>query len=207
MSTVIMDSCSYTQQGLIAYLTSRGISKRRILGAKTIAELATLCKKSHPYVVFINEDCFIHDTEYSQQIKKTISQHATTLFFVFITIANTGFNTYLRVKKNLLISSKSINPALLDQILGDYINGNMQRINSLNIPILTLSRTESCILKLWMAGQDTNIISEMMQVKPKTVSSHKGNIKRKIKTHNKKVIFHLARITESITNGITVNLS
>ncbi|MEI9603586.1 LuxR C-terminal-related transcriptional regulator, partial [Enterobacter hormaechei] len=41
---------------------------------------------------------------------------------------------------------------------------------------------------------------------PKTVSSHKGNIKRKIKTHNKQVIYHVVRLTDNVTNGIFVNM-
>jgi len=207
MSTVIMDSCSYTKQGLISYLTSRGINNQNISGVETIAELADACKNLSPHVVFINEDCFIHNAEYSYQIKTTINLHAKTLFLVFIAIANASFDAFLRVKKNLLISSKSIKPEYLDEILEGYLQRNGQCIADINIPVLTLSRTENCILKLWMEGQDTNKISEKMNVKPKTVSSHKGNIKRKIKTHNKKVIFHVARLTENMTNGTVVNLS
>ncbi|MDA4397330.1 hypothetical protein NY929_15960, partial [Escherichia coli] len=36
--------------------------------------------------------------------------------------------------------------------------------------------------------------------------SHKGNIKRKIKTHNKQVIYHVVRLTDNVTNGIFVNM-
>ncbi|WP_235423725.1 LuxR C-terminal-related transcriptional regulator, partial [Enterobacter kobei] len=43
-------------------------------------------------------------------------------------------------------------------------------------------------------------------LKAKTVSSHKGNIKRKIKTHNKQVIYHVVRLTDNVTNGIFVNM-
>jgi LuxR family capsular biosynthesis transcriptional activator len=202
-----MDSCSYTKQGLISYLTSRGINSQNISSVETIAELTNACQNSSPRVVFINEDCFIHDTEHCYQIKKTINLHAKTLFLVFIAIANARFDVYLRVKNNLLISSKSIKPECLDEILDGYLKRNTQCITDINIPILKLSRTENYILKFWMAGQDTKKISEQMKVKPKTVSSHKGNIKRKIKTHNKKVIFHVARLTENMINGIAVNLS
>jgi len=99
MSTVIMDSCSYTKQGLISYLTSRGINSQNISGVETIAELADACKNLSPRVVFINEDCFIHNAEYSYQIKTTINLHAKTLFLVFIAIANASFDAFLRVKK------------------------------------------------------------------------------------------------------------
>ena len=33
-----------------------------------------------------------------------------------------------------------------------------------------------------------------------------GNIKRKIKTHNKQVIYHVVRLTDNVTNGIFVNM-
>lgn len=201
-----MDSCSYTRQGLIAYLTSRGIDNQHISGVDTAAELAHVCESLSPHVVFINEECFIHNMQHSYQVKKTINQHARTLFLVFMAIANAGFDAYLRVRDNLLISSKSIKPEFLDKILDGYLKRNMQCIEDINLPILTLSRTEYSILKMWMSGQDTQKISDKMKVKTKTVSSHKGNIKRKIKTHNKKVIYHVVRLTDNITNGIVVNL-
>ncbi|EHF2549524.1 transcriptional regulator RcsA, partial [Salmonella enterica] len=49
-------------------------------------------------------------------------------------------------------------------------------------------------------------ISDRMNIKAKTVSSHKGNIKRKIKTHNKQVIYHVVRLTDNVTNGIFANM-
>ncbi|MBS0846942.1 transcriptional regulator RcsA [Citrobacter sp. JGM124] len=205
MSTVIMDSCSYTKLGLTSYLVSRGININNVSTARTAAELADICQALEPHVVFINEDCFIHNEEHSYQMKNTINLHAKTLFLVFMAIANASFGAYLRVKNNLLISSKSIKPEFLDRILEGYLKRNMQCVTDINLPLLTLSRTEYSILKLWMAGQDTMKISEQMKVKPKTVSSHKGNIKRKIKTHNKKVIFHVTRLTDNVTNGIVVN--
>lgn len=206
MSTIIMDLCSYTRLGLTGYLASRGVRKRHIVNVENVAELAASCHSSQPNVVFINEDCFIHDAESSQQIKHIITQHPATLFIVFMAIANIHFDEYLRVRKNLLISSKSIKPESLDDILGDYLSTNTQCINQINIPTLSLSRTESSMLKMWMSGQDTIQISDQMNIKAKTVSSHKGNIKRKIKTHNKQVIYHVVRLTDNVTNGIFVNM-
>ncbi|MEA7595306.1 hypothetical protein ONR49_25170, partial [Salmonella enterica subsp. enterica serovar Virginia] len=40
---------------------------------------------------------------------------------VFMAIANVHFDEYLLVRKNLLISSKSIKPDSLDTILGDIL--------------------------------------------------------------------------------------
>ncbi|EGJ1985207.1 transcriptional regulator RcsA [Escherichia coli] len=206
MSTIIMDLCSYTRLGLTGYLLSRGVKKREINDIETVDDLAIACDSQHPSVVFINEDCFIHDASNSQRIKHIINQHPNTLFIVFMAIANVHFDEYLLVRKNLLISSKSIKPESLDDILGDILKKETTITSFLNMPTLSLSRTESSMLRMWMAGQGTIQISDQMNIKAKTVSSHKGNIKRKIKTHNKQVIYHVVRLTDNVTNGIFVNM-
>ena len=206
MSTIIMDLCSYTRLGLTGYLLSRGVKKREINDIETVDDLAIACDSQRPSVVFINEDCFIHDASNSQRIKHIINQHPNTLFIVFMAIANVHFDEYLLVRKNLLISSKSIKPESLDDILGDILKIETTITSFLNMPTLSLSRTESSMLRMWMAGQGTIQISDQMNIKAKTVSSHKGNIKRKIKTHNKQVIYHVVRLTDNVTNGIFVNM-
>ncbi|EMK2568889.1 transcriptional regulator RcsA [Escherichia coli] len=206
MSTIIMDLCSYTRLGLTGYLLSRGVKKREINDIETVDDLAIACDSPRPSVVFINEDCFIHDASNSQRIKHIINQHPNTLFIVFMAIANVHFDEYLLVRKNLLISSKSIKPESLDDILGDILKKETTITSFLNMPTLSLSRTESSMLRMWMAGQGTIQISDQMNIKAKTVSSHKGNIKRKIKTHNKQVIYHVVRLTDNVTNGIFVNM-
>ena len=197
MSTIIMDLCSYTRLGLTGYLLSRGVKKREINDIETVDDLAIACDSQRPSVVFINEDCFIHDASNSQRIKHIINQHPNTLFIVFMAIANVHFDEYLLVRKNLLISSN---------ILGDILKKETTITSFLNMPTLSLSRTESSMLRMWMAGQGTIQISDQMNIKAKTVSSHKGNIKRKIKTHNKQVIYHVVRLTDNVTNGIFVNM-
>ncbi|MEF6653829.1 transcriptional regulator RcsA [Escherichia coli] len=206
MSTIIMDLCSYTRLGLTGYLLSRGVKKREINDIETVDDLAIACDSQRPSVVFINEYCFIHDASNSQRIKHIINQHPNTLFIVFMAIANVHFDEYLLVRKNLLISSKSIKPESLDDILGDILKKETTITSFLNMPTLSLSRTESSMLRMWMAGQGTIQISDQMNIKAKTVSSHKGNIKRKIKTHNKQVIYHVVRLTDNVTNGIFVNM-
>ncbi|EJI2126003.1 transcriptional regulator RcsA [Escherichia coli] len=206
MSTIIMDLCSYTRLGLTGYLLSRGVKKREINDIETVDDLAIACDSQRPSVVFINEDCFIHDASNSQRIKHIINQHPNTLFIVFMAIANVHFDEYLLVRKNLLISSKSIKPESLDDIRGDILKKETTITSFLNMPTLSLSRTESSMLRMWMAGQGTIQISDQMNIKAKTVSSHKGNIKRKIKTHNKQVIYHVVRLTDNVTNGIFVNM-
>lgn len=180
--------------------------KREINDIETVDELDIACDTHQPSVVFINEDCFIHDPANSQHIKQIINQHPNTLFIVFMAIANVHFDEYLLVRKNLLISSKSIKPESLDDLLGDILKKETDSAGVINLPTLSLSRTESSMLRMWMEGQGTIQISDQMNIKAKTVSSHKGNIKRKIKTHNKQVIYHVVRLTDNVTNGIFVNM-
>lgn len=180
--------------------------KRDIDNVDSVDGLAEICSARQPSVVFINEDCFIHDVQSSLHIKQIINQHPRTLFIVFMAIANIHFDEYLMVRSNLLISSKSIKPETLDIILGNYLKKETADVKQTSVSTLSLSRTESSMLKMWMSGQGTIQISDQMNIKAKTVSSHKGNIKRKIKTHNKQVIYHVVRLAENVTSGIFVNM-
>ena len=206
MSTMIMDLCSYTRLGLTGYLTSRGIKKQEIVEVNSAADLQKHCTSCCPAVVFLNEDCFVHDDESNGIIRQIITQNPATLFVIFMSLANIHFDRYLRVRKNLLISSKSITPKDLDVILANYRKYKNTSVGQLTLPTLSLSKTESNMLQMWMAGHGTSQISTQMNIKAKTVSSHKGNIKKKIQTHNKQVIYHIVRLTENITSGIQVNM-
>ncbi|EPG3833034.1 transcriptional regulator RcsA [Klebsiella pneumoniae] len=206
MSTMIMDLCSYTRLGLTGYLTSRGIKKQEIVEVNSAADLQKHCTSCCPAVVFLNEDCFVHDDESNGIIRQIITQNPATLFVIFMSLANIHFDRYLRVRKNLLISSKSITPKDLDVILVNYLKYKNTSVGQLTLPTLSLSKTESNMLQMWMAGHGTSQISTQMNIKAKTVSSHKSNIKKKIQTHNKQVIYHIVRLTENITSGIQVNM-
>ncbi|MDX6941476.1 transcriptional regulator RcsA, partial [Enterobacter kobei] len=78
------------------------------------ADLQKHCTSCCPAVVFLNEDCFVHDDESNGIIRQIITQNPATLFVIFMSLANIHFDRYLRVRKNLLISSKSITPKDLD---------------------------------------------------------------------------------------------
>jgi LuxR family capsular biosynthesis transcriptional activator len=111
-----------------------GVKKREINDVTTVDELESACVALQPTVVFINEDCFIHDPVSSQHIKEIITQHPRTLFIVFMAIANIHFDEYLLVRKNLLISSKSIKPESLDDILADYLSKEKKVLGTLIYP-------------------------------------------------------------------------
>ena len=207
MPTIIMDSCSYTKLGLTDYLTSQGMKKRHISAVTDIDSLDAKCAKLQPSLVFLNEDCFIHEANATERIKQVISQNPATLFFIFMAITKVHFDNYLYVRQNVIISSKSIKPETMSGLLDSCLEKKVTHPekNSVDQTPVTLSQTESNMLRMWMSGQGTIQISDQMQIKAKTVSSHKGNIKRKIKTHNKQIIYHVVRLTDTLTNGIFVN--
>lgn len=209
MPTIIMDSCNYTRLGLTHYITAKGVRKKNVFSVNNIEELQQRCEQLEPGVVFINEECFIYETDSADRIRNIIMQHPKTLFFIFMAITNIHFAEYLYVRKNLIITSKSVKTMTLDALLSAYLqkklNAPPRHSSVQDVHPLTLSPTESNMLKMWMSGHDTIQISDMMQIKAKTVSSHKGNIKRKIKTHNKQVIYHVVRLTDNVTSGIYVN--
>jgi len=209
MPTIIMDPCHFTRVGLAGYMTAKGIKSKNVNPVSGIDRLRACCEQMQPGVVFINEDCFINEPHASQHIRNIIVQHPDTLFFIFMTLSNNHFDDYLCVRENLIITSKSVRTATLDSLLYRYFQQRMcptpRHIDMANISPLTLSQTESNMLRMWMSGHDTIQISDRMQIKAKTVSSHKGNIKRKIKTHNKQVIYHVVRLMDNVTSGIYVN--
>jgi LuxR family capsular biosynthesis transcriptional activator len=208
MPTIIMDSCSYTRLGLTGFLTDTGVKRRNINTVSDISQLQMKCSHIRPDVVFINEECFINEPDATDRIKGIITQHPDTLFFIFMAMTNIHFEDYLFVRKNLIITSKAIKAETLHSLLCGC-NKNSELDNPHQLPLdlnpVRLSQTESNMLRMWMSGHDTIQISDVMQIKAKTVSSHKGNIKRKIKTHNKQVIYHVVRLTDTVTSGIYVN--
>ncbi|XBS68396.1 transcriptional regulator RcsA [Acerihabitans sp. KWT182] len=208
MPTIIMDSCSYTRLGLTGFLTDAGVKKRNINTLSDFSQLQSKCSRIKPDVVFINEECFINEPDATERIKRVITLHPDTLFFIFMAMTNIHFEDYLFVRKNLIITSKSIKPETLNSLLlgcsKHKVPDNAHKA-PLDLNPVRLSQTESNMLRMWMSGHDTIQISDRMQIKAKTVSSHKGNIKRKIKTHNKQVIYHVVRLTDTVTSGIFVN--
>lgn len=87
MPTIIMDSCNYTRLGLTDYMSAKGIKKKNIYSFTEIDQLQQKCQQLQPGVVFVNEDCFIHESDASDRIRTIIDQHPDTLFFIFMAIS------------------------------------------------------------------------------------------------------------------------
>lgn len=206
MSSLIVDTCYYTQLALQSLLQLNGQHQKDILSLKDIKQLQVACHSLTPEIIFVNEDCFMSDVQSGQALKEVINAHPGTLFFVFISKDNLNYQNYVPIRHNVVIVSKSIRTTTIYQLIAH--NLQLSRSIELGMPLdltpVSLSRTESSILKMWMSGLNTQIISQHLNIKQKTVASHKGNIKRKVKTQNKQAIYHVVKLTDILTSGMYV---
>jgi len=206
MSSLIVDKYHYTQLALQCLLQINGMKKKDILSLREINQLQAACIDLCPDIIFINEDSFTFDAASSGVLREVINAHPDTLFFILISKENLNYQNFIPIRSNILILSKSIRT----QQVGSLIAHNLRTKSSSacsEIPDLTpvsLSRTEAHILKMWMSGHNTLHISQHLNIKEKTVSSHKGNIKRKVKTQNKQAIYHVAKLADVLTSGMFV---
>lgn len=209
MSSLIVDKCYYTQLALQTLLQHNGLKKKEILSLTDISSLQEYCNTQMPEIIFVNEECFLLDSTEGERLRRIINAHPDTLFFIFISKENLNYQNYIPIRNNIIILSKSIRTEIVDRLLEH--NLKQKRLQGEQEPLdltpVSLSRTESDILKMWMSGLDTVVISRQLNIKEKTVSSHKGNIKRKVKIHNKQAIYHIVKLTDTLTSGVYINRS
>ena len=204
MQTIILDPCRYTRLGLQQFLTS----EQNVSYLNHFDQLLNGCARLTPSIVFINEDSMSSHSESKERLGELITEHPDTLFFIFMSRTRIHFEEYIFVRKNVIITSKSIKADTLRQLMNHPLLPQAQNPalkGTLDIRPVILSRSESAMLKMWMSGNGTIEISDKLQIKTKTVSSYKGNIKRKIKSPNKHIIYHVVRLCDQLTNGIYVN--
>lgn len=202
MTAIIADSCNYTRQGLVTFLSSRGWVKHEIYGVDNVNDLTGGLADCQPSVVFINEDCFIHNQKQCEKIRSIIIQNPGVLFVVFITQNNIRLHNYLRIKDNLLVCSKIMKIAQLDDIYRIFLRVKRIRLNAISLPVLSLNRVQSRVLKSWMAGQNITQIATQMDVAPKRVYTLKYSIRTKFEAHSTQVVYHIYRLTEHIAYGV-----
>ncbi|WP_114192651.1 transcriptional regulator RcsA [Edaphovirga cremea] len=208
MSAIIVDACHFTCLALYTHIVNQGIKEKDISLLTETTLLNASMVKMMPRIVFINEDCFTGGSGETAALKRIIDGFRETLFVIFIANENFNYHEFISVRENIVIISKSINKDTLECLMMQGLRTRVKKSDNERIDLtpLTLSRSEADVLNMWMAGHDTITISDIMQIKRKTVSSHKGNIKRKVKTHNKQVIYHVKKLVDKLTNGIHVNV-
>src|SRR5471030_539541 len=207
MSSLIVDKCHYTQLALQNLLQINGMKKKDILSLTEINQLQTACIDRSADLIFINEDSFTFDPAMGETLRELINSHPDTLFFIFISKENLNYQNFISIRSNIIILSKSISTQQVCRLIEHHLQEKKASITS-DTPDLTpvnLSRTESHILKMWMSGHNTLHISQHLNIKEKTVSSHKGNIKRKVKTQNKQAIYHVVKLADALTSGMFVD--
>lgn len=208
MQTIILDLCRFTRLGLVHSLDVNCVNTRDISYPNDLDELKLCCDQQRPGFVFINETCLAPQSENCDKIRNLIVEHPECLFVIFMSSTRNHFEEYVFVRKNVIITSKSIKMASLNQLLSHHICQHNLAGSASSLfddsPVV-LSRSESNMLKMWMSGEGTIQISDKLRIKVKTVSSYKGSIKRKIKTQNKHIIYHVVRLSDSLTEGIYVS--
>ncbi|MBS0878032.1 MULTISPECIES: transcriptional regulator RcsA [unclassified Tatumella] len=206
MSSVIIDPCHFTRTGLKEYLNSQGVISHCCQGVINPQQLKCTLDSLTPSLVFISEQCLDNHCRENSEIKKVIAQYPDTVFFIFMALPNSHFSDHLYLRENIIVTTKALDKLSLERLISPYLSKTGKKFSRRSRqPVakpVALSRAESDMLKMWMSGYDTLQIAGLMQIKAKTISSHKGNIKKKIKTQNKQVIYHLVKLTQTLTTGL-----
>lgn len=187
-----MDHCCYTKNGILNQI---GKIKPRevILDVSSTNILGNLLKNITPRIVVVNEDVINENITCLNEIKKIISEHVDVLFIIFVTSFNLRYQELVLLDTNVIICSKEIDTLTLNALLSsDFFSTPAAD----NICRLNLSPKEHTLVSLWMAGMKTSDISKALSICSKTVSTHKGNIKKKLRTHNMQVIYNVIRMSK-----------
>lgn len=202
MSAIIIDLCSYTQFALKAWCIKYGMPENMIRCASELKSSENKYLENNADLFFINEECFIHDGQATDRLRQIICEHHQALFIFFIDKKIINSHTFIRLKENVIITSKHIKMETIEALYRSFRDRELEpAISHEQVSAMRLSNTEINLLKMWMSGQDTMTICGTLNIKEKTVSSHKCNIRRKIKSHNKQVIFHVVKLANILTQG------
>lgn len=205
MSCVIIDPCNFTQLGLRDHLLSHRLPSHCFSGLETPQQLREILNQTAPRLVFISCHCFDEFSPECDEIQSIISGYPQTLFVVFMSLPDSHFTGFVYLRENIIVVSKALTGESLNRLLAPHLFNLTRTQRRLRKPIdqpVALSRAESEMLKMWMSGYNTAQISTLMKIKAKTISSHKGNIRKKINTQNIQAIHQLIKISDTLTSGI-----
>ncbi len=96
-------------------LDVNGVNTRDIDYPNDLDELKTSCEQQQPDIVFINETCLAPQSQNCNKIRNLISEHPQCLFVIFMSSTRNHFEEYVFVRKNVIITSKSIKLPSLNQ--------------------------------------------------------------------------------------------
>lgn len=202
MSCVIIDPCNFTRVGLKAHLQPHQLPVQCFSDLESPQQLEYALAQSDPRLVFISCQCFENLTAGCEQMQSIIAASKDRLFIVLMSLPDSHFNGFLYLRENIIVVSKALAVEKLDQLLSPYLfdlKYRRRRVNQTRPQPVTLSPAETEMLKMWMSGYNTLQISKRLNIKAKTISSHKGNIRKKINTQNVQVIHQLMKISDTVT--------
>lgn len=201
MSYIILNKCDYFSHGLKSVINEAGGKKKDIHLLDDLSHCSRLLQQGTTQITFIRESIFNSDTD-RQAIRQLISMNPDTLFIIFMRVVHSSFEDYIYIQPNVIIMAKNV---AIETVKNLIINN---RLKSMSISIghppvdetpLSFSKRESEILNLWMEERSSIEISEHINIKLKTVLSHKNNLKKKSKSKRTKVLFQIINLAKSLT--------
>lgn len=128
----------------------------------------------------------------------------TLFFLIFIGNENIVYNAVVPLKSNVIVTSKFLAVDGFTQLFRHFAGQEKSPSASRakRCAPLRFSKTEKQILAMWMAGENTKAICAHLNIKDKTLSSHKINIKRKTNADNKLIIYYILQVAGSVTDDL-----
>lgn len=203
MGIMIIDSCLYTNIGISDFYSEKYGLNRKVITTPPSNVTCDLLKKFSPSLVVISDDAFYHHKNNCDVLKKIIQSNRSVFFVIFVSSFNIRYQELILLDDNVLICSKEINESTLDDLFSFNFFDTKAASNLCNF---ILSPTERVITKLWMSGKGTLQIGSALNICAKTVSTHKGNIKKKLKTNNMQTIFNIIRLSNILAPQILFDI-
>ena len=212
MKVVIFESCHFTRVGIVNHISNSnlGLKDFHIYHALNTENLFSFIQKKIPDLAFISDELILEDFFFRVRLKNIIMKNQYSIFIILTNLSSFHFRVLLKIRNNIVIASKAIDLISLRDLIERKAKkysatDECHSVNKEGLP-LTLSFTESAMLEMWMSGMDTGKIAKTLGIKEKTVSSHKFNVKIKMKTSNQLAIFHILRLVDTISSGFFVSI-
>lgn len=187
-------------------LTESGVGEN-IYTLNDVLKLDMLCNKITPDIVIISQR-YMHMQDNDPILKTLIERLPRTFFLIFIGNKNIVYNAVIPIKSNVIVTSKYLAVDGFTKLFRQFSGQEKYSITNATKrwSPLRFSKTEKQILSMWMAGENTKTICDQLNIKDKTLSSHKINIKRKTIAENKQIIYYILKIAGSVTDDLYARL-
>lgn len=201
MSYIILNKCDYFSRGLKNVINEAGGKKKDIYQLDNLSGCTRLLQQGNAQIIFLCESGYSTESE-REEIKSLIALNPETLFIIFMRVVHSSFEDYIYIKPNVIVMAQNVAIGTVKNVItSNRLKNNAQ--NAGHYPAdeapLSFSKRESEILNLWMEERSSVEISEHINIKLKTVLSHKNNLKKKSKSKRTKVLFQIINLARSLT--------